>query len=130
MEIPSAYNYVTNEQEKSIDFLDKKRNLSFYFDEEAAASLPEVSQEDIETGQEKYCLLLGNTQPNEKDENTSVEIKCVLQSEDNEIKFYEEGREYVDINLTTAQKVVKALQDGYPEYKNCELVGEVHTHPV
>ena len=62
MEIPNAdrYNFIekkANEKKANVDFLDGNLKVSFSIDPEAAEHLPEISDEELRTGQEKYHVL-------------------------------------------------------------------------
>jgi hypothetical protein len=104
--------------------------MTFSFSEEAAKNLPEVSNEDLETGNEKYRILLGNI-GKQNNEWINAEIKGVLEADLNEKDlFYKEKKEEVSPNLDNIKKWVKSIQDSAPEYKDFNFIGDIHTHPI
>lgn len=132
MEIPSANIYKNSTEEiKELDFLNKDLKVFFNIEKEALEFLPEVTDEEMESGKEKYRILLGNFTQNKGGE-VEISIKGILE-EEGEFKnnFYREGiEEIVDININNIKKRAKEVSKSYPEFADWELVGEIHTHPV
>ncbi|NOY35488.1 MAG: hypothetical protein GXP44_01025 [bacterium] len=106
MEIPSANIYENSVEEiKELDFLNKDLKVFFSIEKEAFEFLPEVINEEMESGKEKYRILLGNFTQNEKGE-VDVSIKGILE-EEGKMKdyFYKEGVEEIkDIYINNIKK--------------------------
>lgn len=124
-------NQVNIEKHPEINFLDGKLNLYFSFDEEAIQYLPEVTDEDLQSLQEKYRILLGNSEI--INENTiNINIKGILEADPTIEKnlFYSEGKKHVSPNLPVITQWVEVIKKTNKEYKNFNFVGDIHTHPI
>jgi hypothetical protein len=130
MEIPNVNKYNSIEKISNINFLNKDIEMKFSIDEEAVGHIPEVTDKELETGQEKYHILLGDF--NQIDENNvDLNIKGILEADENEKDlFYKEKTEAVTPNLSAIKKWVTKIQSALPEYKNFNFIGDIHTHPI
>ena len=130
MEIPNSNIYNSIEKESNLDFSNEHLNITFSFDKEVADNLPEVSEDDLKTGNEKYRVLLGNI--SQQDNNQAhIIIKGILEAGLKEKDlFYSEGKEEVNPNLGNIQKWVKSIQSAIPEYIDFSFIGDIHTHPI
>lgn len=119
-----------HEQESKINYLDEKLNIAFSFDEEAATHLPEVSVEEIKTKKEKYAVLLGKTNI-KNEENIEILIKGILQMEGKDHGYYKEGiQEVSKIRTSEIVQLFEKVKEANEEYRDFDLVGEIHTHPI
>ncbi|MFH1048733.1 MAG: hypothetical protein V1732_03655 [Patescibacteria group bacterium] len=116
--------------ESKINYLDEKLNITFDFNEEAARHLPEITLEEIKARKEKYAALLGKV--NIKDEeNLEILIKGVLQIEGENHGYYKEGiHEVSKIKTSEIVQLLEKVKEANEEYRDFDLVGEIHTHPI
>ncbi len=130
MEIPKSNLYETAKTPRSIDFLNEKLKITFSFSEEAVDNLPEITDEDLRSGQERYRILLGKVNVI-NDSEINVEISGILEADQNEKGlFYEENIEEVAPNLHAIKNWVNHIQNSISEYKDFEFIGDIHTHPI
>ncbi len=120
---------------QKIDFLDENLRVTFSFTEKVGAHLPEVTPSDLRARREKYAILLGKVRPQEKN-SVHVTIEAVMQVDPHDSRdaqgeaLYTEHVEYVLPNLAAIQRSIEELRRAYPQYRNLEFIGDVHTHPV
>ncbi len=118
------------ELESKINYLDEKINIIFSFDKEAATHLPEVSAEELKTKKEKYAALLGKAIIKDG-ENTEILIKGILQMEGENHGYYKEGiHEVSKIKTSEIVQLLEKVKETNEEYRDFDLVGEIHTHPI
>ncbi len=107
------------------NFLKPERRISVEISNQAFEHFPEISPEELESKQERYFLLLGNSGI-----EGSVKINGVMQLEDT-TGFYQEGRESVaGVNISALKSIADGVRTLGPEYTSWHFVGEMHTHPV
>ncbi|MSU56419.1 MAG: hypothetical protein EXS51_03920 [Candidatus Taylorbacteria bacterium] len=127
MDMESAKNL--HEPIPEVDFLSERVKVRFEIDAEAAEHLPEVTAEDLVSKKEKFRILLGDAVVLSASE-VNLRIRGVLQMEEDEKGYYEEGTESVNnIKLLAIQQAVERLQSVQQELRDFHLLGEVHTHP-
>jgi hypothetical protein len=118
------------EQWPPIDFLDERIKLSFRIEPEAAKHLPEVSKEDLESGRERYRILLGNFERTAADAATVV-IEGLVEMDEGDERFYKEGtREVTNVNIPRMQAFARWVREHIPEFHDFTLIGDIHTHPI
>ncbi len=119
-----------NEQGTKINFLDEKVVVSFKIDKTAVKYLPEVTDSDLETKREKYRVLLGKI-IQYRPKAVKIVINGILELKKNEPQYYTEGtNEIHSIDIPALQKLVTKIQGENPEFKQYDLIGEIHTHPI
>ena len=119
-----------NHERELLDFTSENFKVTFSIAPEAVQFLPEVTAEDLETKKEKYRLLVGEVTVSNQEAN--VHIKGILEMTDEEQKrCYSEGiNEVSDINIPEIQKIIRDVQNTYPEYTDFGFLGDIHTHPT
>ena len=117
------------EKESKVNFLDRDISLTFSFGEEAVRYLPEIRETDLETGRERYAVLLGSiSQEGEKDYHLLV--RGILEADENENNhFYREGKYEITLDLVAIKDWVQSIREGVEECRDFEFIGDIHTHP-
>ena len=120
------------EREKDFNFLGEQIKTYVFVDPEAAEYLPKITKQDLANKKERYRILMGEYGIDESDENkVFIFIKSILEAEpDKEPGYYQEGKEEVIVNLPRIKDLVRKIQERNPEFRQQNLVGEIHTHPV
>lgn len=111
----------------NVDFLNENLDLTFSFEEDAAMNLPEVTDDQLETELEKFCILLGKPIQLDKDK-INIEIKAILEMS-NDNNLYSERKNEVEVYYDDIKEHVNRLQETMSDLKDCYFVGDVHTHP-
>lgn len=110
------------------DFLKESINYRFSFTEEAVRHLPEITQEDIESGKECFALMLGTWSGDQND--ISLNVSSVLRVPDDS-RFYKETEGGVDdINYKAIRQLIEQFKQLGHIDKGLVLLGDVHTHPI
>jgi len=117
-------------EREPLNFLSEKYKVTFSIEPEAVKFLPEVTAEDLQTKKEKYRLLVGEA--NVSSQEANLHIRGILEMDEEEQKrCYREGvNEVSNINIPEIQKIIKDVQNSYPEYVTFGFLGDIHTHPT
>lgn len=116
-----------SEHEEPVDFLSRELDMTISISEEAFTHFPEVSEREIETGQEKFRILLGSYVKQLTGVNVNIDAIMELTEP---YGYYHEGIEEIrEINIQALKDLVKRLEDS-KESQGLKMVGDLHTHPV
>jgi hypothetical protein len=112
------------------DFLDERVRINFSLHPEAAEHLPEVSAEELESRQEQFRILVGRFV--RQGDEVQLTVKGVLWFDETEQHgcFVEGKEEIKSVDLAKIRTEVEGLKRAAPEFKDDELIGEIHTHPI
>ena len=95
--------------------------------DDAFNDLPEVTNEDRQTGMERFRILLGTFQYT--DSNTiHIHVSGSVQMLDTPW-LYIEQEHAVTYYPYHIERQIELLRNEYPEYAHLEIVGNLHTHP-
>lgn len=134
MEIPHANKYETVKDSEKLpdvgnDFLNEKLKLDFIIEQEVFDNLPKITDNDLKTRMEAYRYFIGEFQNIDKNEAV-VNILGVVEEVSNVKKqLYLEMKEEVLPVVEAIKNRVEDISKYEPEFKNSELVGDIHTHP-
>ena len=129
-EIPRQREVV--EASKKIEWLDPGLNVSIEYGEDVGQFLPEVTNADMVSKQERYRILLGGF-ASDGEGGQRVEVLGVMEADPEAVgdrQMYTEGVLSVQPRLDVVRQYVEAIRDAHPEYAHMQLVGDVHTHPT
>lgn len=119
-------------ERKSIDYLDPEIRISTSFTPEAGEYFPEVSVTDMESGRERYRILLGEVLSDE-DGGYQVKVTAAMEADhenEQDRHMYSEGEYEVSTRLDIIKRQIDQVKKALPEYGDLEFVGDIHTHPV
>jgi hypothetical protein len=113
------------EQESiEVNYTDPTLRVELAIDPEAFHYFPEITDEEIQTGQERFFLLLGTYS------GPKVELKGVFQLEE-PAGFYKEGVDEVsEVSMNALEAFFEHIKRSNPEYDGWQIVGDLHTHPT
>ena len=113
--------------ESKNEFLESRIRISFRVAPEAQEYLPEITKADLESGREKYRLFLGRW--SKSGDDADVSIDAIVEFDDDPRAVVEGVYEVQpDIGYMTAY--IEELKRTNEEYRDLEIVGDIHTHPV
>lgn len=124
--------FESNEGNKELNFLSEDIKVTLSWDDEVGQNLPEVTDEDIEAKQERFCILMGRVVIKDGSE-ANIEIQSVIQKTREDFEdptLYKEGVKVVHVNLAKIIEFAELIKSNVPDCADQELVGDIHTHPV
>ncbi len=119
-----------SERLPEINFLDPNLEITFSFEEETALALPDITPEDVESGQERYVVLIGNLVRNSVNDVTVILEDVWQQAERRGYWWQEEKLEITGVKFAELLDYAKEACEQNPELVGQMLIGELHTHPV
>lgn len=114
------------ENTKQIDFLDPNLEIDFSIEKKAVENLPEITDAELLTGKERYCIFLGDYRI--LSGKININIKAILQDDSGDV--YQEKDEEIIVDLGRIKKWIENIKSLYPEFKKLNFIGEMHTHPI
>jgi hypothetical protein len=111
------------ERAPGANFLDPTLRLSFTFDDESGHYLPDITQEELRTRQEKYRLFLGNVFYKAQSNEAVISIQGVLDCE-NDARYYTESlMEVANVDMPRIKALVQDMKTHGKDYSDLNLIG-------
>ncbi len=115
------------EKSESRDLVSEELKYHMEIDLINLDDFPQVTEEDIATGKEKYVALIGTWDSN--GEKADLRIEGTINCDEPPYIFHKPEGHGFQVDIAEIQKFLEEGKLQHPEVSNASILGEVHTHP-